>query len=94
MSSYEQRLAITISGLLLGGTLVCQALIGTWGTFTTGAAPIVVTYVTPMAHEELAVKRFAARSVGELLRPPATASMAESTPLQGPTALLRSSRHL
>ncbi|MCD9144347.1 hypothetical protein LUZ28_07475 [Streptomyces albireticuli] len=62
MNSYEQRLAITIGGLLLlGGTLVCQAVTGTWVTFTAGAALIIVTYVVPMAHEELAVRRFARR---------------------------------
>ncbi|MFI9720770.1 hypothetical protein ACIHFE_14100 [Streptomyces sp. NPDC052396] len=59
MLDEEQRLALTIAGLLLvGGVLLGQALIGTWVTFALSAGTIVGYYLTPWICEEVTVRRF------------------------------------
>lgn len=58
MHEQEQRLAITIVGLLLvGEVLINQAPIGTWATFSTSAAIILCMYAGPRVAHELAVQR-------------------------------------
>ncbi|MEH6374511.1 hypothetical protein V7793_09260 [Streptomyces sp. KLMMK] len=62
MLGTDQRLAMTIGGLLLvGGVLISQALIGTWVTFSIGAATAVGAHLTPWAFRELTIRRFVRR---------------------------------
>ncbi|GAA0462489.1 hypothetical protein GCM10009544_26200 [Streptomyces stramineus] len=59
MLGEEQKLAITIGGLLLvGGVLISQALLGTWPTFSVAATVFVGAYVAPRLLQELTIRRF------------------------------------
>lgn len=55
----EQRLAITIAGLMLvSGVLIGQEVIGTWATFAAGSSVFVGAYTLPLIVRELTVRRF------------------------------------
>ncbi|MEU1707555.1 hypothetical protein ABZ478_19375 [Streptomyces sp. NPDC005706] len=58
MRDGDQRLAVAVALLLVGGVLIGQGLIGTWGTFAAAVVLILGGYLAPAIIRWLAVRRF------------------------------------